>query len=135
MVPMNNPTPSEGFLVYPSQTSVAETVRLIQAAAGSKGVEVFAVIDHAAGARSVGLEMPETQVVILGNPKAGTQLMLQAPALAIDLPIRVLVRAKPPGSEVLLHDPHLVASRYGLGDEQAEVLAGIARLVQAALAG
>ncbi|MHB8555432.1 MAG: DUF302 domain-containing protein [Candidatus Dormibacteria bacterium] len=112
---------------------MAETVQLIQAAASSKGVEVFAIIDHAAGARRAGMEMPETQVMILGSPAVGTPMMVAAPDLALDLPARVLVRATSTGSEVLLNDPQLLAARYGLNVEQVSGLGGISRLVEGAL--
>jgi uncharacterized protein (DUF302 family) len=77
--------------------------------------------------------MPETNVVILGNPKAGTSLMLAHPDLAMDLPTRVLVREGPAGCEVLLVSPDVIAARYGLDHNQTEVLATLASLITAAL--
>ena len=70
----------------------AETMDRLIAAITAAGMTVFARIDHAAGARSVGLAMPPTEVLIYGNPKGGTPIMLAAPRAALDLPLRVLVR-------------------------------------------
>ncbi len=133
MSALNSQDPGAGIAIYRSPHPVAKTVQLIQAAATSKGVEVFAIIDHAAGARRAGMEMPETQVIILGSPAVGTPMMVAAPDLALDLPARVLVRATSTGSEVLLNDPQLLAARYGLKVEQVSGLGGISRLVEGAL--
>ncbi len=65
--------------------------RLIRAIEGA-GMIIFARIDHAAGAREAGMAMPPTMVLIYGNPKGGTPMMLAAPQIALDLPLRVLVR-------------------------------------------
>lgn len=71
-----------------------ETVRLrIEQAISDAGMTLFARIDHEAGARAAGFAMPPTQVLIYGNARAGTPLMLTAPLAALDLPLRVLVRA------------------------------------------
>jgi uncharacterized protein (DUF302 family) len=77
------------------------------------------VIDHAAAALTVGSTLPATQVVIFGNPRSGTPLMQAAPEIAIDLPLRVLVRDDgQPGSLVSWQDPVFVRDRFGLHDEQ-----------------
>src|SRR5450432_334701 len=75
----------------PSNASVAETLGRLEAAVRAKGLTVFARIDHAEGARSVGLEMQEAQVLVFGSPKSGTALMVARPLLALDLPMRALV--------------------------------------------
>lgn len=125
---------AEPVLRRTSPYGVAETVRRIVSAARSKGVTVFAEIDHAAGARSVGLEMPETTVVILGHPAQGTPAMLAAPDLALDLPARVLVRESSSGSVVMYQNPQAIAVRYGLSPDVGAALQGIGRLLEAVLA-
>jgi glyoxylase I family protein len=125
-----------GVIERSSPLRVDETVRRLADAVTAAGATVFATIDHAAGARSVGLEMPETQVVIVGNPAAGTPPMLAAPDLALELPTRLLVRqASPgaPGSTVVFSDPTALAHRYGLSSEQVAGLAGVVSLVDRAL--
>lgn len=129
-------TSGAGLIERSSPDGVAETVRRLAEAAAASGVTVFATIDHAAGARSAGLEMPETQVVLLGNPLAGTPVMLAAPDLALDLPTRVLIRQPPPGipgSRVVFHDPEDTARSHALTPGQAGGLQGIIALVDRAL--
>lgn len=120
-----------------SPDSVAETVRRLVTTAEARGVTVFATVDHAAGARSVGLDMPETQVVFLGNPRAGTPVMQAVPDLALDLPTRLLVREAPdgtPGSTVVFHDPEHMVRDNMLDPAMIEPLLGLVGLVDAALA-
>ena len=85
--------------------------RLVDAIARA-GMTVFARIDHAAGARAAGMDIPPTEVLIYGSPKGGTPLMIAAPQAALDLPLRVLVRqdfadgtvvAFHPAADMLLH--------------------------------
>jgi uncharacterized protein (DUF302 family) len=74
-----------------SHHSVEETVDRLINILQSKGITLFAVIDHSGEAEKVGLKMPATKLLIFGNPKAGTPLMLAAPTIAIDLPLKILV--------------------------------------------
>jgi uncharacterized protein (DUF302 family) len=82
----------EGMITLASPHSVARTVQQLEQALHAKGMTLFKVVDHAAGARRVGLKMPETTLVIFGNPKAGTPVMLCAPSAAIDFPQKMLIR-------------------------------------------
>src|SRR5689334_6449611 len=75
-----------------SAYSFSETLSHLRASLEAKGFTIFAAIDHRAAAQSVGLDMPPTTVLIYGNPKGGTPLMLAAPDFALELPLRVLVR-------------------------------------------
>jgi uncharacterized protein (DUF302 family) len=77
---------------YVSAVPFAPTLARLVAAIEKAGMTIFARIDHAAGAREVGMEMPPTTVLLYGNPKGGTLLMLAAPLAALDLPLRVLLR-------------------------------------------
>ncbi|MEO7717564.1 MAG: DUF302 domain-containing protein [Capsulimonas sp.] len=69
------------------------------------GMSVFARIDHAAGAREFGLEMPPTVVLLYGSPRGGTPIMLEAPLAALDLPLRVLVRQDAKGQVLIAFHP------------------------------
>jgi uncharacterized protein (DUF302 family) len=80
-----------GITELPSRHSVDETVSRLEGLLGSKGVPVFALVDHSGEAAKVGLTMPPTKLVIFGNPKAGTPVMLSAPSAALDLPLKILV--------------------------------------------
>ncbi len=138
--PVGNDPASPGIdrrvIEYASPWSVNETTQHLVDVATAAGITIFATIDHRAGARSVGLDMPETRVVIVGNPAVGTALMLAAPTLAIELPTRLLVRetsSGAPGSTVVVPDPEDIARRYELTTEQVAGLAAIARFVERAL--
>src|SRR5262249_8220376 len=85
-------SPADTDLVtLPSAHGVPETVERLKALLAQNGIEVFAHIDHAAGATKVGLSLRPTQVLIFGNPKAGTPLMQTRQTVGLDLPLRVLV--------------------------------------------
>ncbi|MGC1833782.1 MAG: DUF302 domain-containing protein, partial [Candidatus Acidiferrales bacterium] len=90
-----------GIVSRPSIHSVDETVAKLKAMLESKGVKIFVVVDHSGEAANAGLKMPATKLVIFGNPKAGTPLMLAAPSVAIDLPLKILV-AEDEGGKVTL---------------------------------
>ena len=81
----------EGIVTIPSHHSVDETVDKLKTILQSKGVTLFALVDHSGEAEKVGLKMPPTKLLIFGNPKGGTPLMLAAPCVAIDLPLKILV--------------------------------------------
>src|SRR5258708_21900933 len=82
---------TNGLVQVASRYSVDETVQRLESFLVQKGLEVFAVIDHSGEAAKVGLKMRPTKVVIFGSPKGGTPLMVKAPTLAIDLPLKALV--------------------------------------------
>ena len=94
---MNNPTKSgtppsvEGIVTRPSPFSVEETLARLQEIIHSRNLTLFAHIDHNGEAKRVGLTMQEAHVLIFGNPKGGTPLMIASPLLALDLPLKVLV--------------------------------------------
>ena len=101
---------------------MARLLDLLQA----KDLKVFAVIDQRAEARAVGLDMPETTLVVFGNPEAGTPVMVAAPLSALDLPLKLLVWADHDGAtHVSYVDPAVLAARYGLGPEQAAAFEAI----------
>jgi uncharacterized protein (DUF302 family) len=114
-----------GLVQIASPYSVAETVRRLQAAFAAKGLQVFAVIDHSGEAEKVGLKMRPTKVVIFGSPRAGTPLMVAAPSLAIDLPLKALVAEDAVGKVWLTYnDPEYLKERHGVPEQLIKSLAG-----------
>ncbi len=83
---------NSAIVEHPSPVGFDATLARLTAAIERAGLTIFARIDHAAGARDAGLTMPPTTVLIYGNAKGGTPIMLAAPLAALDLPLRVLVR-------------------------------------------
>ena len=104
-----------GLVQVASRYSVDETVKRLQAAFASKGLQMFAVVDHSGEAEKVGLKMRPTKVLIFGSPKAGTALMVAAPSLAIDLPLKALVAEDAAGKvSVTYNDPEYLRQRHGV---------------------
>lgn len=130
---VNVPT-KEGLIRVGSRFSVDETVRRLQGAFAEKGLQVFALIDHSGEAEKVGLKMPPTRVLIFGSPKAGTPLMLTAPSLAIDLPLKVLVAQDAEDQvTVTYNDPEYLRERHGFPAELTKNLAGAGALIAKAV--
>jgi uncharacterized protein (DUF302 family) len=118
-------TNGSGLVQVASHYSVDETVKRLQAAFAEKGMQVFAVIDHSGEAEKVGLKMLPTRVVIFGSPKGGTPLMVAAPSLAIDLPLKALVAEDAAGKvSVTYNDPEYLRARHGVPEELIKNLAG-----------
>lgn len=82
---------ANGIVDTPSKHSVDETVERLKGILQAKGVTLFALIDHSGEAEKIGMKMRPTKLLIFGNPKGGTPLMLAAPSSAIDLPLKILV--------------------------------------------
>jgi len=119
-----------GLVQVASQYSVDETVRHLQAAFAGKGLQVFAVVDHSGEAEKAGLKMRPTKVVIFGSPKAGTPLMVAAPSLAIDLPLKALVAEDAAGKVwVTYNDPEYLKQRHGVPEELIKNLAGAGAVI------
>ena len=85
------PNTNNGILNERSNYSVDETLERLKRTLRAKEATIFAIIDHSGEAEKVGLKMPPTKLVIFGSPKAGTPLMLAAPSIAIDLPLKILI--------------------------------------------
>jgi uncharacterized protein (DUF302 family) len=123
-----------GLVLVPSPHTVDETVRRLQAAFAEKGLRVFAVIDHSGEAEKVGLSMRATKVVIFGSPKSGTPLMVAAPSLAIDLPLKALVAEDAEGKvSVTYNNPEYLRDRHGAPEELIKNLAGAGTLIAKAV--
>ncbi len=96
---------ASGVVEHVSTLGFAATLDSLAAAIKAAGLIIFARIDHAAGARQAGLAMPPTVVLLYGHPKGGTPIMLAAPQAALDLPMRVLVRAEAEGRTLVSFHP------------------------------
>ena len=83
--------PENGIITLRGSHSVDQTVAKLEAALQAKNVKLFALVDHSGEAAQAGLTMPPTKLLIFGNPKGGTPLMLASPSSAIDLPLKILV--------------------------------------------
>ena len=134
MTSAHPPAPGPGVTTKKSPRTVADTVSQLTGMIAAKGMKVFAVIDQQAEARSAGLDLRETTLVIFGSPAAGTPVMAAAPLAALDLPLKVLVWAD--GDQVLVSylGPAALAARYQLSPDMAARLAGIDPLTDALVA-
>ncbi len=123
-----------GLVRVRSQNSVEETIRRLEAAFAAKGLQVFAVVDHSGEAEKIGLKMRPTKVVIFGSPRAGTPLMIAAPSLAIDLPLKALVAEDEEGKvTVTFNSPEYLQQRHGVPAELMKNLAGAGTVIAAAV--
>ena len=125
---------NNGIVTIPSNHSVDETVSKLTGILQSKGVTLFALVDHSGEAEKVGLKMPATKLLIFGSPKAGTPLMQAAPTLAIDLPLKALLWEDNSGKVWLTYnDPAYLQQRHNFPPELLPNIAGVATLLQKAL--
>ena len=115
---------NNGIVNRPSKYSVEQTVEALSNILKSKGVAVFALIDHSGEAEKVGLKMRPTKLLIFGNPKAGTPLMLASPSSAIDLPLKILIWEDNQGKVWLSYSsPEYLKERHGLPQELMQNIA------------
>jgi uncharacterized protein (DUF302 family) len=123
---------AEGVICVPSPYDVDETLRRFLEVLDRKEVTTFAVVDHSGQAEAVGLTMPNTKLVIFGNPAAGTPIMLAVPLSALDLPLKALIWDDQGTTCVSYNAPEHLAARYHLDDAQAAPLRAVGALVAAA---
>lgn len=108
----------KGIVDRPSNHSVNETVERLKNILQAKGVTLFALVDHSGEAEKVGMKMRPTKLLIFGNPKSGTPVMLAAPSVAIDLPLKILVWEDGSGKVwVSYNSPEYLKERHGLPEE------------------
>jgi uncharacterized protein (DUF302 family) len=105
------PTP---LVVATSPHDVASTVARVETALRARGVTLFAVVDHAAGAREAGLELADEVLLVFGNPTAGTRLMQADPTVGIELPLRMLIWDEQGTTQIAFSDPAKLAGGYRL---------------------
>jgi uncharacterized protein (DUF302 family) len=123
------PATSAGIIDKPSNHSVEQTVDKLKNILQSKGVTLFALIDHSGEAEKVGMKMPSTKLLIFGNPKAGTPLMLAAPSSAIDLPLKILIWEDARGKVwVTYNSPVYLQERHSLPPELLQNIAVVETL-------
>jgi uncharacterized protein (DUF302 family) len=103
---------------------VDQTVAKLESILQAKGVKLFAVVDHSGEAASAGLQMPNTKLLVFGNPKAGTPLMLASPSAALDFPLKILVAEDASGKTWISYNAtSYLQARHGL---PADLLPNIA---------
>lgn len=132
MTPNN---PSGELTTEISPLSHGATVARLRDLLESRGMKLFAVIDQAAEARRVGLELRPTTLVVFGNPAAGTAVMEAVPTAAIDLPLKILVWTDEERTCATYLSPSAFAARHALEPTLAAKLAGIGPLAEALVAG
>jgi uncharacterized protein (DUF302 family) len=130
----------DGLTTVRSQHGPKETMDRLEAAVRSKGMTVFARVDHAAGAAEAGMTLRPTELLVFGNARGGTPLMQQMQTLGIDLPLKALVWQDEAGDTWLAwNDPHWIAKRHGPGPSADAPLgamsAALAALAAAATSG
>jgi uncharacterized protein (DUF302 family) len=123
-----------GVVQLPSRHSVETTIERLEVLLKARGILVFARIDFSGDAARAGLHMPPEQMLIFGNPKAGTPLMLAAPAAGLDLPLKMLVWEAPDGRVwAAYNDPEYIVQRYQLPADLAANLAAVVPLIEQAV--
>src|SRR5208337_242927 len=106
-----------GIVNKPSKYSVKETLDRLEAVLKSKGITIFSRIDQKAAAETVGLSMQPTELLIFGDPKAGTPLMNEYPSISIDLPLKALAWENKDGRVILSYNsPEYLKQRHGLAE-------------------
>ena len=122
-----------GIVTIPSHHSVDATVDKLRTILQSKGVTLFAFVDHSGEAEKAGMKMPPTKLLIFGNPKAGTPLMLAAPSVALDLPLKMLVAEDSQGKVwISYNSAEYLRERHGLPEDLLANIAVVETLAAAA---
>jgi uncharacterized protein (DUF302 family) len=126
-------TTDNGIIDTPSNHSVDETVEKLKSILRDKGITLFALIDHSGEAEKAEMKMPSTKLLIFGNPKGGTPVMLAALSIAIDLPLKVLVWEDGRGKAWLSYNSsEYLKQRHAVPDDLVKNIAVVGALVQEA---
>ena len=119
-----------GIISKPGRHSVEKTVEKITGMLHAKGITLFALVDHSGEAEKVGMKMRQTKLLIFGNPKGGTPLMVAALSIAIDLPLKILVWEDTEGMTwISYNSPEYLRERHGLPQELLSNIAVVEALV------
>jgi uncharacterized protein (DUF302 family) len=122
-----------GIITVPSHHSVEQTIERLRETLLAKGIKLFALIDHSGEAEGAGMQMPPTKLLIFGSPKAGTPIMIAAPSIAIDLPLKLLVWEDGNGKVwISYNDPNYLKARHDLPADLVHNLAAAGALAEAA---
>jgi uncharacterized protein (DUF302 family) len=123
--------PTQRIISKPSNHSVDGTVEKLKQILQAKGVILFALIDHSGEAEKVGMKMPPTKLLIFGSPKAGTPIMLAAPSIALDLPLKILVWEDAQQKVwISYNSPEYLQERHGVPQQFVQNLAVVEALAQ-----
>jgi len=123
------PIADNGIIAIPSNHSVDQTVKTLKSILQAKGVRLFALIDHSGEAQKAGMKMRPTKLLIFGNPKAGTPVMLAAPTVAIDLPLKILIGEDDQGKVwISYNSPVYLQQRHHLPRELLQNIAVVETL-------
>jgi uncharacterized protein (DUF302 family) len=126
--------PANGLERVVSPHSVDETVQRLKNILVERGLQLFALVDHSGEAEKVGLKMPPTKLLIFGSPTGGTPVMLAAPSIAIDLPLKALVSEDEAGKVwVSYNNPEYLQQRHAVPAELLKNISGVAALVAKAV--
>jgi uncharacterized protein (DUF302 family) len=126
--------PDNGLAHVASRYTVDETVQRFQSLLAERGIKLFALIDHSGEAEKVGMKMPPTKLVIFGNPKGGTPLMIAAPTLAIDLPLKALIWEDAQGKvSITYNTPEYLQARHSVPEELVKNIAVVGALAAKAV--
>lgn len=119
-----------GIINKPSRYSVEESVERLKGVLQAKDITLFALIDHSGEAEKVGMQMRSTKLLIFGNPKAGTPVMLAAPSTALDLPLKLLIWEDDATCVWLSYNsPGYLQIRHGVPQELLQNIAGVEALI------
>jgi len=127
-------SPPTEIVTKESSRSVSNTVERFIDLLSEKGVKVFTVIDQREEAQHVGLDLRETVLVLFGDPRAGTPVMVASPLVALELPLRIVVWSDNGQTKVSYESPKSLGARYQLGEELIGRLEGINSLTDALVA-
>lgn len=130
---MTSPS-GNGMVHLPSPYSVTNTLQRLESVIATKGLTIFARIDHSGEAAKVGLKMPPTELLIFGSPKSGTPLMIASPTLALDLPLKALVWQDVDGAAWLSYNaPEYLQQRHNIPEALIQNIAGIRSICEEAV--
>src|ERR1700674_3271232 len=128
-----NMSDDRGIIHKPSHHSIDRTVEKLKEILHSRGLTIFALVDHSGEAEKVGMKMRPTKLFIFGSPRAGTPLMLAAPSVAIDLPLKLLVWEDAEGKVwVSYNSPAFLQERHGFASALIQNISAVEALATAA---